>query len=515
MTISVRSNKRTPLFVTIVQNQRLFVFFLLINIVVLNVVFVFYQQASSSSPENFRIIYAPSDDNDTLVNYLLSKLCKQSKVISSSSASSSLPSHVSSSSSSQSKQALELYQQHRLNSANACDGWVDIIICVHSHPAHFVWRNIIRRTWANQTNWHKHRVKAVFFTGIVSGNYSVQALLQNESIIYNDIVQSEFEDTYRNLSFKALSVLSWVSNYCQNSTYVFKTDDDIIVNTYFFEDLFKATMKRHEIICHTFRNITVKRTGKWAVSPQELPPRNDPVIYPAYCAGMGYIMRKETAQALVLAAKEMPFFWIDDIYVTGFLAQRIKATHTSFNSHVLWSEYNIKSKFLGSKWRSYWMGHARNVQLILSVWNSLTARWSKKIKTSKNKLNAIKSSSRNGKKKPTVILLPTRVTNTSQTISLAPTYQSLLHGNSPSTNLTSANIILTTNVLEQKVSSNLLTDELARDLKFTNRRKEVDKLMVAFFKTRQAQHNINFGVQNSSQPLLYMLNKYIMSQPGI
>ena len=47
-------------------------------------------------------------------------------------------------------------------------------------------------------------------------------------ILYN--IQVDFEDSYRNLTAKAMSALAWIGRYCNQTRYVLKTDDDAYVN---------------------------------------------------------------------------------------------------------------------------------------------------------------------------------------------------------------------------------------------------------------------------------------------
>ena len=277
-----------------------------------------------------------------------------------------------------------LFSHYLLNNENTCSGKVDVLICVHTHPSHSKVRDVIRQTWANQKHWLTYRVRTLFFTGITSIDKSLQEALEMESDVFMDIIQADFEDSYRNLTFKALSVLHWVHKYCSNSAYVFKVDDDVIVNIFSLQELMPLTMPmkmeqssfnadlrlhEHQIACSTFQNITVKRAGKWAVKEEELPA--DVKIYPQFCAGMGYLMYTSTALALYDVAKEVPFFWIDDIYVTGFLANRIKTTYLSFNDHIIYSDKDIITYFIGRRWTNYYLAHTKNTKLMMLVWNKL------------------------------------------------------------------------------------------------------------------------------------------------
>ena len=49
-----------------------------------------------------------------------------------------------------------------------------------------------------------------------------QEALQQESVLYGDIVQEDFLDSYRNLTYKAIMSMRWISTYCKHATFVLK-----------------------------------------------------------------------------------------------------------------------------------------------------------------------------------------------------------------------------------------------------------------------------------------------------
>ena len=71
----------------------------------------------------------------------------------------------------------------------------------------------------------------------------------------------------------------------------------------------------------------VQRRGKWAVSRSEY----GRARYPTFCAGLAYLMRPSLARKLLQAAPSVPFFWIDDVYITGLVAAAVGADHFSLN----------------------------------------------------------------------------------------------------------------------------------------------------------------------------------------
>lgn len=110
-------------------------------------------------------------------------------------------------------------------SNNTMDG-VDLLIYIHSAPSNFKNRIIIRETWGKRALFPQ--IRLVFMLGSTR-DQEVSDKVNMESEIYHDIVQQNFDDSYRNLTLKCLMALDWVTKYCSQSKFVLKTDDDVIV----------------------------------------------------------------------------------------------------------------------------------------------------------------------------------------------------------------------------------------------------------------------------------------------
>ncbi len=52
------------------------------------------------------------------------------------------------------------------------------------------------------------------------------------------------------------------------------------------------------------------------------------VAFPSYCNGWLYAVRAENAPKLVKASRETPKLFIDDLYITGILKERLSLTQT-------------------------------------------------------------------------------------------------------------------------------------------------------------------------------------------
>ena len=264
-----------------------------------------------------------------------------------------------------------IISQYKMNNEFTCSGPVDVIICIHSNPVHETLRKAVRQTWGSPKYWSGYRVKTLFFVGLVSSNSPLQVAIERENDFFNDIIQGVFEDSYRNLTFKALTLLQWVTTFCAQATYLLKVDDDMTVNIFSLSSLLlrntTTRLRERELACATMDNITVKRRGKWSVTLEECPL----TVYPRYCTGWLVLMRTSLVPHLLDAVRQEKFFWVDDIYVTGILAKVANVTHRSLNHGTIFNETNIVAKLNSKKWRNYYFGTTKNADIIITSWNGM------------------------------------------------------------------------------------------------------------------------------------------------
>lgn len=173
----------------------------------------------------------------------------------------------------------------------------------------------------------------------------MQEKLLKESDKYNDIVQENFVDHYNNLTLKSVTILKVAKHYCANNTkFIFKTDDDVFVNTGLLLQYLKENENKADFLSgHLLDNSPAIRdpSDKWyvlfhKVAILEIKKKYialcfDYVIYfrycpyymyecdifPKYLAGSGYVMTSNVATALYKATFNTPLMHIEDIYVTG------------------------------------------------------------------------------------------------------------------------------------------------------------------------------------------------------
>ena len=269
------------------------------------------------------------------------------------------------------------YFKYTINPKHICQGKeVFLLSYIHSAPAHHKKRTAIRDTWGNAKNFDDLRVRVVFLMGRPKDT-ATQEALQLESDTYGDIVQEDFIDSYRNLTYKAIMGLKWISNNCKHAQFILKTDDDIFVNIFnLVSHLRSLTVHKQPIhnllLCLVWYKMKVIRDpkSKWYLSKSEF--RDD--FFPTYCSGSAYVMSTDVVVRMYNASLQTPFFWVDDFYITGLLARKLNIEHHKFNSVYVLGPSVFYEKFTeGNKWRTLVFGHVHNLNQMQGVWKRILA----------------------------------------------------------------------------------------------------------------------------------------------
>ncbi|CAN7994639.1 unnamed protein product [Ixodes pacificus] len=166
-----------------------------------------------------------------------------------------------------------------------------LVVFVHSAPAHWDRRRAIRETWGNASVL-RAKMALVFMVGRPDDARELETLAL-EGSIHSDLVMGNFADSYRNLTYKHVMGLKWVSCFCRNAHYVLKTDDDVFMDlfrlTSYLRSVFGALAPPKLMVCLLIRQAVVKRSygSKWRVGFDEYRGRR----YPPYCLGLGWRCR--------------------------------------------------------------------------------------------------------------------------------------------------------------------------------------------------------------------------------
>ena len=82
-----------------------------------------------------------------------------------------------------------------------------LLIMIHSAPGNLKKRNVIRETWGQESSL----VTTLFLVGW-SEEYQVE--LEEENMKYRDLIQGNFLDVYRNMTYKHVMALKWATYHC-------------------------------------------------------------------------------------------------------------------------------------------------------------------------------------------------------------------------------------------------------------------------------------------------------------
>ncbi|XP_067684853.1 beta-1,3-galactosyltransferase 1-like [Haliotis asinina] len=213
---------------------------------------------------------------------------------------------------------LNLHQFAFSLSANVCERNPSILIFVHSSTNSVELRDAARRTWMTLTDSGNVSMATVFMVGMTT-NGTIQKSVYSEASIYGDIVQANFIDNYRNLTYKHIMAYDWILANCPNIKLIIKLDHDVLVNVpYLIKFVHQNGYRRDFLYCSVSKTPVVLRNPKmkWYVNESVYPFK----VYPDHCAGRAYMISLDAARRLHKASCNVRFYWIDDVYVTGILA---------------------------------------------------------------------------------------------------------------------------------------------------------------------------------------------------
>lgn len=209
--------------------------------------------------------------------------------------------------------------------SNVCDDNSNIlaVILVTSYFGNVEARSAMRRAFSAE-DLNNLGIKRVFLLGEAPKDiYTKQNAIENESRRFNDILQGNFMEAYRNLTYKHMMGIKWVNRYCTSAKYVIKMDDDIVVNLKKIVHMLKIIkLPKKPIAGYILNNMTPIRepANKWYVTMDEYNKSN----YPQFVSGWFYITTPQVCMDLEKESKNVPYFWIDDVYITGILPKYVK-----------------------------------------------------------------------------------------------------------------------------------------------------------------------------------------------
>lgn len=262
---------------------------------------------------------------------------------------------------------------------NICDNQTFLVILVHSAPENEAERTALRTTWAYPTRRLGKSIKTVFL--LASRNTTVsQKTMVSENDRYHDIVQGNFIDSYKNLTYKLMMGMKWVTSYCPSAKFVLKADDDVFVDIYRIVDILRGRYRNANrlVLCNVFSEMAPvrDRRSKWYVSESEFPNGQ----FKPYCSGWAVLMSRDVVRAVDVLSVDMPYFWIDDVML-GILADALRIRLQRFSGRVDYDPFNM-ARWVHDPWDdsppSVVAPYRRNPRFLQNLWNKCESFYRKR-----------------------------------------------------------------------------------------------------------------------------------------
>lgn len=210
------------------------------------------------------------------------------------------------------------------NICNSEDNQTDdlILIVVISAIQNLNKRLVIRETWGRLAIEMGYKV--LFLTAF-NKSYNLQEKLEQEDDLNQDIIQGSFIDNYYNTTLKVITMIKWVQTNCNKARFVIKIDDDVYPN---LNVISKYIVKHHNlsksILGYPRKSLMPSRdiTSKWFL------PRlvYDKFYFPDFLSGGFLIITGDSFKSLFDHHLEVTPYFVDDVYLTGLLADQLNIT---------------------------------------------------------------------------------------------------------------------------------------------------------------------------------------------
>ncbi|XP_016396329.1 beta-1,3-galactosyltransferase 2 [Sinocyclocheilus rhinocerous] len=190
-----------------------------------------------------------------------------------------------------------------------------VVLMVPVAPSNSATRDAIRSTWGSERLVGDKTVSILFLLGLPTSEEreTLQQNLLRESEKYHDLIQSDFWDSYFNLTIKTMVMLEWLTVYCPNTSYAMKVDSDVFLNVKTLVSMLLSTPKQNYMTGLVARNAVVLRDphSKWYL-PKTV---YEPPFYPPYALGLGYVFTLDLPEKLVKAAQRVKPVYIEDVFL--------------------------------------------------------------------------------------------------------------------------------------------------------------------------------------------------------
>ncbi|XP_059193392.1 beta-1,3-galactosyltransferase 2-like [Centropristis striata] len=215
-----------------------------------------------------------------------------------------------------------------------------LVLMVPVAPHNVEARDIIRKTWGSEKLVLGKLVETVFVLGLPGGAHAdkLQVKLEVENLEYHDMIQANFQDSYRNLTIKTMMMLEWLAANCGKVSYATKVDDDIFLHV---QNLVKLLLKpgtpkqnfsTGSVLWHS---PTMRDTNNKFYMPRDVFSKPE---YPPYAEGLAYVMSMDLPAKILTVAPQIKPIFIEDAYL-GMCLKRLSISPTDHPEKTMFLVY--------------------------------------------------------------------------------------------------------------------------------------------------------------------------------
>ncbi|CAK8687177.1 unnamed protein product [Clavelina lepadiformis] len=199
---------------------------------------------------------------------------------------------------------------------------------VKSAPRNFKRRKIIRQTWGLYSSLDNLNFTVIFLIGSVSNKFQNKINLESEC--FDDILQTTFDDTFRNLTIKTLSAFKWITQkMAKKSMFYVISDDDCVINLMETVKFLQTKVENgkpidNRIYCgfqYESINGVIRGKHRLSTSWSQYPA----LRYPSFCRGVMVILTFPMIVDIYEMSKVTNYtgFPLEDVMVYGILRHKL------------------------------------------------------------------------------------------------------------------------------------------------------------------------------------------------
>lgn len=201
------------------------------------------------------------------------------------------------------------------------------VVIIHSSPYQQAYRDSMRSTWSQSDP----RALVYFALGAVNTTRK-QMRIEAEDRKHGDIIQGNFYDSYRNLTYKHTMVLKWFKHNANGIKHLVKLDDDVYAHVPGVYKYITALPERNErfVAAPVMNPHPMVRDSKYKITMDE----SSDNYTVTYGIGNQVIYSYDAVVAIHDRTAFTRFFPMDDMYILGYIRIALNIGFTELKSAI-------------------------------------------------------------------------------------------------------------------------------------------------------------------------------------